>query len=93
MGVGVDVCVSEREGEVSHPCLWHAGCPTRLLTPISFYISEGLAEIEVIIYTESFTSYSLNVLSLTDLHLQCYLPNGYSLMPNLASSEMFILVV
>ena len=74
------VCIWKREGKISHPCVWHAGCPTKLLTPISFYISEGLAEIEVIIYTESFTSCSLNVLSLTDLHLQFYPPKGYSLV-------------
>ena len=74
------VCMWKRERQISHPCVWNAGCPTKLLTPISFYISEGLAEIEVIIYTESFTSCSLNVLSLTDLHLQVYPPNGYSLV-------------
>lgn len=65
---------------MSLPCVWHAGCQAKLLTPISFCISEGLTEIEVIIYTESFTSCSLNVLSLTDLQLQFYLPNGYSLV-------------
>ena len=62
-------------------------------TPISFCISEGLAEIEVIIYTESFSCCSLNILSRTDLHLQFYLPKWTRSCTNMTDSQMFVLAV